>query len=653
MTAAHAPAPSAALRLYGTEEPVEAPRHLVAGPLAAELEDGNLRYVRFHGREMIRAVSFIVRDRNWGTYRPRIAGLTVKSDATRFLVAYEAETGDAAQRFAYRARIEGRADGTLVFEAEGEALGDFTTNRTGFVVLHPIDGVAGAPCTVEHVDGRIVETRFPELIDPVQPMMDLRALTHAFAPGHRVTCRMEGDTFEMEDQRNWTDASYKTYVRPLALPWPYVLRPVESLSQRVTLSVEAPAGAALPAPDRAVRIALAPAGRLAPAIGFGLDPADAAATRAATDRLRAAGPRHVVCAYDPALGHDDAALAAAVEAARAVGGEPWLEAVIRRVEGWEHEVATLGRSARALGSPFTTVLVSPGPDLKCTLPGSPWPPCPPLDALYRATREAFPGVRIGGGMFSYFTELNRKRPPLEQLDLVTFTSSPLVHAGDDRSVAESLEALPAVFASARAIAGDRPLHVGPSAIGMRGNPYGAAPMENPDDVRQAMNRVDPRQRGLFGAAFALGYYARCAEGGVAEVTLGGGVGAFGIVHAPMPYAQPWWDARGGGLFPAFHAMRALAGIAGRPLIAATSSLPRSVLAVGAETDGGHTLLLANLTDGTQEIGLWAPVEGRLAVLDEDAVVAAADDPDAFAALARSFSGAALTLPRWAMARLQI
>ena len=34
---------------------------------------------------------------------------------------------------------------------------------------------------------------------------------------------MEGDTFEMEDQRNWTDASYKTYVRPLALPWPYTL----------------------------------------------------------------------------------------------------------------------------------------------------------------------------------------------------------------------------------------------------------------------------------------------------------------------------------------------------------------------------------------------------------------------------------------------
>ena len=48
---------------------------------------------------------------------------------------------------------------------------------------------------------------------------------------------MEGDTFEMEDQRNWTDASYKTYVRPLALPWPYLIAKGETIDQKVTLTV--------------------------------------------------------------------------------------------------------------------------------------------------------------------------------------------------------------------------------------------------------------------------------------------------------------------------------------------------------------------------------------------------------------------------------
>ena len=63
------------VRLYGTDEPVIPPRLLRAGPLTAELEAGNLRYIRFGGVEMIRAVSFIVRDKNWGTYNPAISEL--------------------------------------------------------------------------------------------------------------------------------------------------------------------------------------------------------------------------------------------------------------------------------------------------------------------------------------------------------------------------------------------------------------------------------------------------------------------------------------------------------------------------------------------------------------------------------------------------
>ena len=57
--------PSLAVRLFGTEEAVAPPRILTAGALTAELDGGNLRHIRFGGVEIIRAVSFIVRDRNW------------------------------------------------------------------------------------------------------------------------------------------------------------------------------------------------------------------------------------------------------------------------------------------------------------------------------------------------------------------------------------------------------------------------------------------------------------------------------------------------------------------------------------------------------------------------------------------------------------
>ena len=62
--------------------------------------------------------------------------------------------------------------------------------------------------------------------------MNMRAITHEFAPGAKVDCRMEGDVYEMEDQRNWMDASYKTYVRPLAEPWPYTICKAASSSRR-------------------------------------------------------------------------------------------------------------------------------------------------------------------------------------------------------------------------------------------------------------------------------------------------------------------------------------------------------------------------------------------------------------------------------------
>ncbi|MBV9076317.1 MAG: hypothetical protein JO048_02395 [Methylobacteriaceae bacterium] len=641
-------APSLAVRLYGTEEPVATPRRLTAGPLTAELEAGNLRYIRFHGHELLRAVSFIVRDRNWGTYNPEIRDLTVEESPDGFHVSYEATASDARQGFRYRARITGGRDGRLAFEAEGEALTDFDTNRTGFVVLHSGEGVAGRPVRVEHVDGRVVDSAFPDLIDPVQPMMNLRALTHEAAPGLAVTCRMEGDTFEMEDQRNWTDASFKTYVRPLALPWPYRLAAGTTLAQAVTVTVEdrgvrpAPSGAAV-----TLRLG-AESGRV-PRLGLGLDPADLDDAEAARGLLADLAPAYLVCRHDPRAGHDGRTLARVVALARALGAEPWLEAVVVAVElaEAEQEIAALGRVAAAMGQPFAIVLVSPAPDLTCTLPGSPWPPCPPLEGLYRAARAAFPGSRIGGGMFSYFTELNRKRPPRDELDFVTFTTSAVVHAGDDRSVMEGLGALPFIAASARAIAGDTPYVVGPSAIGMRDNPYGDAPMPNPGNIRQAMSFNDPRQRGLLGAAWSLAYFAHFARGGAAAVALGGLVGAFGAVHARRPWPAPFFD-EAGGRYPVFHVLRGLARLGHAPMIEVAVSSPSLVGALCARRGEGRELWLANLGPEPREVAIEGFGPARGAILEAERFGAAATHPQLLDRL-EPLSGVALG--PYAVARL--
>ena len=237
------------------------------------------------------------------------------------------------------------------------------------------------------------------------------------------------------------------------------------------------------------------------------------------------------------------------------------------------------------------MLVSPASDLKCTLPGSPWPPCPPAVELYRAARRAFPGAALGGGMFSYFTELNRKRPPLAELDFVSFTTSALVHAGDDRSVdRESGVASPYRAQRARDRRRTSRYAVGPSAIGMRDNPYGQATMPNPGNIRQAMNRNDPRQRGLLGAAWNFGYFAHFAHGRRACRSRSAAlVGPFGLLHAPADYPQPG-STSAGGLFPVYHVVRGLARLEGAPMRAVEISAPREIQAFAA----GNELWLANL-----------------------------------------------------------
>ena len=215
---------------------LERPTRRLTRSVVAVLDAGNLRDICCDGVEVIRGISFLLRDVEWGTAAVEILDLAIEEEPQRFSVGYRAKCGGDSG-FAYDARIEGLASGQLMFRAEGGSARDFMTNRVGFVVLHPLQGVAGRPMTIEHVDGSTETVIMPELISPDQPAMAIRALSHEAAPGLSVSCRLEGDIFEMEDQRNWTDASFKTYVRPVALPRPFTVAAGERIVQSVTIAM--------------------------------------------------------------------------------------------------------------------------------------------------------------------------------------------------------------------------------------------------------------------------------------------------------------------------------------------------------------------------------------------------------------------------------
>ncbi len=652
-------ATSRAIMLYGTDAPRPEARLLRAGPLSVELEGGAIRYVRYGGVEAIRAIDYLVRDRNWATPAARLSDLTVEEDAGRFLVRYVGTLDEAGLSYRYRATIEGSERTGLRFHVEGEALDAFETNRCGFVVLHPIKGVAGAPVLVTHTDGREEATAFPETISPGQPILDIRALRHEPVPGLAVTCRMEASLpldpagkFEMEDQRNWTDASYKTYVGSLLDPWPYRLEAGEALTQTVRVTFEGDAGAAAAtAGSGEVTLGLGgPNGRTIPPIGIGMMPEDAATAREALAIARTLGPRHLVGWLEPDAGDAQETLDSYRTVARSCAALLQLEIVLPNVAAPSAELAQAAALCREAGLVPDAVIACPRPYLKSHQPSGPWPDVPPLEEIYAAARAAFPRSRIGGGMLSYFTELNRKRPPAGAIDFVSHTTCPIVHAADDRSVMETLEALPSVALSVRAFCPGTAYRVGPSAIGMRRNAYGSAPMANPGARRLAMAQADPRQRGLLAAAWTAGYAAAMVAAEVEALALNHLTGASGVVADDMDRASTGVGGHGPRVRPVFHVMRALAGGSGAPCLDLAVG-GDGIAALGWRRDGRTTILAANLTDGPMALALGQPMQAR--ILDASTFADSGAAPDWLDRALPRQDGRRLELDAYAVAFLEM
>jgi D-apionolactonase len=607
---------SIARRRVGTEEKSPESITLKAGALTADLVAGGLRTIRYHGREVLRAIAYVVRDKDWGTYNPAISDFACHQDGNGFTVTFRARCSsvELGQELEYETRITGNANGLITFDVSAEPRTPFLTARCGFAVLHPLDGIVGQPAIIEHIDGSREQAAFPDLIAPSQPFKEIRAIEHTVAPGVTARYLMTGDVFEMEDQRNWSDASYKTYVRPLALPWPYVMesgvRNHQSVELRITDSSAGAPKTVDANPDAPTQLEISEPDGTFPQIGVAIHPSEIATVLAHPDVLKNLQPQLLLLHFDPTAGHGREHLAGFREIAEA--SQCALELVVPAQRDVKDELREIAAMAAEANLKFSAVLVSPAVDRQSTLPGSPWPPCPPLAEIYQAAREAFPGVAIGGGMLTYFTELNRKRPPVGLLDFVSHCTCPIVHAADDLSVMQTLEAMPSITRSARAIIGkDKPYWIGPSTIGMRQNPYGSRVMNNPENRRITMTDHDPRQISLFAAAWMIGYAAATAEGHLQVLTIGALTGPLGLAST---------NAVGEITYhPAFYAAQGLSAIGGRPRYRCHSSRTDAIAAVaGTDSDGNRLVWLANLTGQNQTVGLAGhQAASTTLVLDED------------------------------------
>jgi hypothetical protein len=626
---------SARVRRYGVDRELPAQLGLRAGPVTVVLEGGDLRYVTVGGVEVVRRLYVGVRNRNWATIEPRYARYEVDEGPDRFAVRFTAVHQDGDVDFTWDGTIVGSADGTIEAAMDGVVGSDFLRNRIGFCVLHPM-ALAGTPAVVETPDGTH-EAVFPDLISPHQPFLEMISLSHPIGDtGGRVTIRFEGDLFEDEDQRNWTDASYKTYSTPLRIPYPVEVKRGQEIRQRVTISIDGdvqPRGDDRSGSKVDVTIGIENVGALPP-IGLGAARHRAPLTQAAVAALRAVKPAHLWTEVDLSDPDWVDGLARASREARALetGLEIW--AVADEAGGDGLDRLANGLTEVAQRTPIRRVLVFPHATLPVKHPWREW--VTSAEVFVRA-KAAFVAVGLdvplGGGARTYFTEFNRAREsmPLGEMAVVGYTINPQVHAFDNASLVETLAAQAETVRSARAIAGQTPLVVGPVTLKPPFNPNATVAVAEPGPDRLP-DSVDPRQLSLFGAGWTLGSIRHLAQAGVDSLTYYETTGWRGLIERTDDLTRrDLFPSRPSGLFPLYHVFAALAEFGGGEVLTVELGEPLATEALAVRSGDRIRALVASFLDAERPVTISLPAlhDARVKLLDETTYDAAVNDASFF------------------------
>ena len=636
---------------------VDAPPEVIglqAGPIAMQFdpETAFLRRIRVGNCEVLRNIYVAVRDSHWRTIPTKLSGLKLERKADSFDLKFNVECREREIAFAWSGRIQGKPEGRVVYAMDGEALKTFLRNRIGFCVLHPIRECAGRPCSVEKTDGTRETGVFPDRVSPHQPFKNIRAISHEVFPGLLAEVRLEGDIFEMEDQRNWTDASYKTYSTPLSLPMPVRVNAGTRVQQSVTLSL---AGippedvAARPSPSPVIRIATAEQSPVRlPALGLSIALGQGAHGDTEVRRLRSLNPAHLrvdLHPFDPDCSdhfHEGHALAGHL-------GVP-LEAAVHLSDRADAELAALASECRRLKVAVARWLIFHRTEASTSRN---W-----VELARRRLGPASPGTPVGTGTDRYFAEINRLRPPVSAVDFVCYSVVPQVHCSDNITLVENLVAQSWLVRNAREFTG-RPIVITP--VTLKSRKHSGGPDEQSSiEAGHLPDSVDTRQMSLFGAGWTLGSLKYHSESGAASLTYYETLGWRGVMEtgrgSPLPGV---FASIPGAVFPLYHVLADFCEFAGGEALLSSSSAPERAEALVLHRAGKTRIILANLGASWESVLLAVPgLQGEVLVrhLDERNAMEAMMDPESFRAdpgKAVSAEGGMveLALPPYGLARI--
>ncbi|MEP6594982.1 MAG: hypothetical protein ABJA71_03505 [Ginsengibacter sp.] len=488
-----------------------------AGNISCFYEAGNLRYIKSRDTEILRRIYSAVRDENWETIPATISGEKIEEYENGFSIKYTALYKTGAIHYRADFSIEGNTDNSIVFSMKGEALSNFKKNRIGLCVLHPIKEYAGRRVSITQTDGSIYKTVFPELISPHQPFLNIRQMNWALDNGIDVQLNFEGDIFETEDQRNWTDSSYKTYSTPLDLPFPALVKAGEKIEQRITLHVT----------------------------GNIKQGENNTTPRIYEEKI--SFPKIGYCRSN----NQQSLTNEHVEILNQIPFDHYRVELQLYESSWQNVLLTAATEARLLQTKLELVTffddeyeqifdefilhLEPVKDfISCILllhRNSKITPQVLMQKGYAIIKQRFPVIEIGYGTDGHFAELNRNLPQLISYDFVSFSLNPQAHAGDTRTLFENLERQADTVKTLKAGIGSKEIRVSPITLKKRKHSGAVSTTE------QSMTIADERQHTVFTAFWTLRCIQNLSEAG--HVTFYELMGDAGIISEKKP--SPVYD----------------------------------------------------------------------------------------------------------------
>jgi hypothetical protein len=420
---------------------------LKAGVLTCMYETGNIRYISSGKTEFVRKIYTAVRYENWDTLSLEIYDEKLVINESGFTINYTAIYSKDKDIYKVDYQIEGNANNSISFSMKGTALADFKRNRIGICVHHPIKECSGKKATIVTPDGTTYDAFFPDLVSPVLPFLEVKQLRWITEDGLGVQLDFEGEVFETEDQRNWSDGSFKTYSTRSSVPKPVKVNAGDTIEQKVTISIsggENSHPAILKNDTREVKVPF-------PQIGYGRSKNGPVINHAIVDFLLKIPFDH----YRVIITMNQDEWVKELEDAldEAIWINTRLELVVFFSDNFQHEIEELisRLEKKQLLVQSLLVLKKDANVSSRTM----------LEQAYPVLKAKLPAVRIGYGTDANFVDVNENRPAATPFDFISFGIQPQAHAFDSRSIIENLQSAAGIMKTAINISGGAPVCISP------------------------------------------------------------------------------------------------------------------------------------------------------------------------------------------------